>query len=208
MLTMSTSKKRPSLKSGYHHGNLLADLKMHAIKLIETNGVNHLSLRDLAAKCGASATAVYRHYENKEHLLAAIAQEGFNELQQAMLKANHPNKLQEIGIAYINFALQHPVKFKLMFGTFLEKHKYPALHDASNKAYQILRSQVEEGFRQGLMIGDIDSSTRTAWAAVHGAAMLLLDGQFAIQKNEIIDSNKIAIEITTVLGRGLFIQPK
>ena len=208
MLTMSTSKKKRSIKSRYHHGNLLSDLKKYAVKLIKAKGVTHLNLRDLAAKCGASATAVYRHYESKEHLLAAIAEEGFNELQQVMLKAKYPNKLQEIGISYIHFALQHPVKFKLMFGTFFEKDKYPALLNASNAAYLILRNQVEEGIRQGIMVNDIDSLTRTAWATVHGTAMLLLDNQFVIQKHEIIDSNEIAIEITTVLGKGLFVKPE
>lgn len=204
---MSTSKKVSSIKSGYHHGNLISDLKNHAIKMIKTKGVNQLNLRDLAAKCGVSATAVYRHYESKQHLLAAIAQEGFIQLQQAMSEAKEPHKLQMIGVAYIHFALQHPVEFQLMFGAFLEKEKYPSLYLASQEAYQILRTQVAKGVEEGLMVGDIDSLTRAAWATVHGTAMLLLDNQFVIERNQVIDSNQIALEITTVLGQGLFVKP-
>lgn len=205
---MSTLKKSSTLKDAYHHGNLTNDLKKYAIKMIKAKGVNQLNLRDLAAKCSVSATAVYRHYKSKEHLLAAIAQAGFAELQQAMLQTTEPNKLQKMGIAYIHFALQYPVEFQLMFGAFLEKNKHPSLFKASTEAYQILRTQVGQGIQQGIMIGNIDSLTRAAWATVHGTAMLLLDNQFALQKNDVIDSHQVALEITTVLGQGLFIQPK
>ncbi|MBV8802492.1 MAG: TetR/AcrR family transcriptional regulator, partial [Gammaproteobacteria bacterium] len=165
---------------------------------------NNLSLRDLASKCGVSATAIYRHYKNKEHLLAAIAQDGFNELQEAMSTTMDPNKFQKIGIAYIHFALHNPVKFQLMFTGFIEKNKYPLLHKASIDAYEILRDQVAQGIQKGLMVGNIDSLTRAAWATVHGTAMLLLDNQFAIEKHDVIDSMQIALEITRVLGQGLF----
>lgn len=200
---MSTSKKA-SLPKTYHHGNLVSDLKKYTIKMIKSNGVNNLSLRDLASKCGVSATAVYRHYKNKEHLLAVIAQDGFNELQEAMSNTTDPNKFQKIGIAYIHFALHNPVKFQLMFTGFIEKNKYPLLHKASTDAYEILRDQVAQGIQKGLMVGNVDSLTRAAWATVHGTAMLLLDNQFSIQKRDVIDSMQIALEITRVLGQGLY----
>ncbi len=203
---MSTLKKSLSSKSIYHHGNLVYDLKKYAIKMIRSKGVKQLSLRQLATKCGVSATAVYRHYESKEHLLAAIALDGFYELQKAMLESIEPYKLKKIGVAYINFALQNPVKFQLMFGALLKKENHPTLYEESQKAYYILRDEVVENIKQGYMADNIDSLTRTAWATVHGTAMLLLDNQFVIQKNEVIDSNQIILEITRVLGQGLFVK--
>jgi AcrR family transcriptional regulator len=200
---MSTSKNSLARKSGYHHGNLLDELKKSTIDMIAKQGISKINLRDLAVKCGVSATSVYRHYKSKEHLLAVIAEEGFIKLHEAMLAAEHPNKFQKIGIAYIRFALQNPVHFQLMFGPLLEKNNYPALLSASTEAYQVLRIQVEQGIAQGIMMGDVDSLTRTAWATVHGTAVLLLDNQFVTDKN-MIDCDKIAIEVTTILGKGLY----
>ena len=202
---MSTSQKQHlATKSGYHHGNLLEELKKSTIDMIATHGITKINLRDLAIKCGVSATSVYRHYKSKEHLLAVIAEDGFIKLHQAMLMAEQPNKFQKTGIAYIHFALQHPVHFQLMFGPLLDKKKHPALLNASTKAYQVLYTQVEQEIVQGVMVGDVDSLTRTAWATVHGTAVLLLDNQFVIDKS-MIDYDKIAIEVTTILGRGLYI---
>jgi AcrR family transcriptional regulator len=204
MLTMSTSLKSIIKKPGYHHGNLLEELKRNAVELIESQGISKINLRALAIKCGVSATSVYRHYKNKEHLLAVIAEEGFTKLHQAMLAAREPNKLQKIGIAYIYFALQHRIHFQLMFGPFIDKKNYPSLMKASTQAYQVLRIQIEQGIAQGMMAGNIDSLTRTAWATVHGAAVLLIDNQFTTNNNDVIDCDQIATEVTLILGKGLY----
>lgn len=200
---MSTLKKS-NTKLGYHHGNLLEALKNNAMDMIKTHDLSKFNLRDLAIKCGVSATSVYRHYKSKEHLLSVIAQEGFIKLHQLMLAAQEPNKFQKIGVAYIQFALQNPVHFQLMFGPYLEKKNYPELLSVSSQAYQVLRVQIEQGIAEGIMVGDIDSLTRTAWATVHGTAVLLLDNQFVLNSNDVIDYNQVANEVTMVLGRGLY----
>lgn len=201
---MSTSKKTIIPKSSYHHGNLFDELKKSAIEMLKTQGIARINLRDLATQCCVSATSVYRHYKSKEHLLAVIAQDGFVTLHKAMLEASEPNKLQNMGIAYIHFALENPVYFQLMFGPFLEKKKYPALFNASNEAFHLLRTQVEQSILQGIMIGNVDSLARIAWATVHGTAVLLLDNQFNFNNNNQLDSNQIAIEVTTALCQGIY----
>ena len=125
-----------------------------------------------------------------------------------MLATQQPNKFQKMGIAYIQFALQNPVHFQLMFGPYLEKKNYPELLNASSQAYQVLRDQIEQGIVEGVMVGDIDSLTRTTWATVHGTAVLLLDNQLVLNSNERIDYNQIANEVTVVLGRGLYASPQ
>ena len=67
----------------------------------------------------------------------------------------------------------------------------------------MLHAEVEQGIAQGIMVGDVDGLTRTAWATVHGTAVLLLDNQFVIDKN-MIDCDRIALEVTTILGMGLY----
>jgi len=200
---MSTLKVKPSAKTSYHHGNLTIELKKQTLKIIKAKGVSNLSLRGLATQCGVSATAVYRHYKSKDHLLADIALDGFLELQKVMLKTEEPNKFQKAGIAYVQHALLNPVKFNLMFSGIIKKNEHPALHKASIDAYQILRNHVESGTELGYMIGDVDTLTRAAWATVHGTATLLIENQFSSKKQDIKEGSKIALEITDVLKQGL-----
>jgi AcrR family transcriptional regulator len=200
---MSTLKKRSATQSSYHHGDLTNSLKKNAFKIIKSKGISGLNLRDLAAKCGVSSTAVYRHYKSKEHLLASLAEEGFNHLQQSMLSIPPTKtagaKVQRLGVAYIQFALQQPIYFQLMFGSDIEKTKFPSLLAANEKAIEILRSGIKQCIAQKMMVGSVDALTRAAWATVHGTALLLLDKQFQIKESE-----KVAIEITSIVARGLF----
>lgn len=198
---MSTLKrKKISASPSYHHGDLGNALKKNALKIIKQKGIAGLNLRDLAGKCSVSAAAVYRHYQSKDHLLAALAEEGFEELQRVMSVANNPNKIQNMGIAYIHFAQQHSVYFQLMFNSFIDKSKFPSLLKANQNAIQVLRNEVENRIKQGLMQGKAESLTYTAWALVHGIAMLLLDKQLHSEK---MDINQLALEMTVIAGRGL-----
>lgn len=212
MLTVSTSKRQRSIKSSYHHGDLNNILIVQAIKIIKKSGISTLNLRDLANKCGVSATAVYRHFKSKDHLLASIAAEGFEVYINAILTAQKneteiPRKLQQIGIAYISFAVEHPVHFQLMYGTYLDREKFPDLLKKGGEAYHIFHSQFENAVKLGMMTSNLENITRTAWATVHGTALLLLDNQFSRVENEIVDYQQIAYDVTLVLGMGLFKTP-
>jgi AcrR family transcriptional regulator len=203
MLSMSTSKKKNiSASQSYHHGDLANTLKIQAFLLIKSKGINGLNMRDLAKRCHVSAAAVYRHYRNKDHLLAVIAEEGLNELQKNMEAAKEPKRLQKMGLAYIQFALHDPLRFRLGFESSIDKEKFPSLLKKHHETYQIVRAEVERCVDIGSMIGNIDSLTQTAWATVHGIAMLLLEDQFPkVNKRE--NAIKIATEITSIVGRGL-----
>src|SRR6478672_7153397 len=98
--------------STYHHGNLRPALLRAATKTLEKEGVGALSLRDLARRAGVSHNAPYRHFPDRESLLAALAADGFEKLGQAMRGQGG----KEMGEAYVRFALEHPQLFRLMFG--------------------------------------------------------------------------------------------
>src|ERR1700744_5211743 len=108
MPTGRLSPKRP-----YHHGDLRAALLQAALKLIEEHGVKGLALSDAARLAGVSVAAPYRHFKDKEALLAEIAAEGFGMFRDALARAvegkpqNKPACLVEMGVAYVEFALQH-----------------------------------------------------------------------------------------------------
>jgi len=107
----------------YHHGNLRSALIGTALNALEQDGPAALSLRALARSVGVSATAVYRHFANKDDLLAAIATEGFEGLSAEMTArlAQEPDadtlrRLVILGEGYVNYAVAHPAHYRLMFG--------------------------------------------------------------------------------------------
>ena len=166
MLTMST----------YHHGDLKNALKVCAITFIENNSIHALSLRQLAKLCGVSATSVYRHYKNKESLLAAIAEEGFNQLHKNMSTLEDINKIEVMCLSYIQFGLSHSIHFNLMFGSLIDKINHPSLVAAGNKLYELLVSEIQKYSNKAA--DDGENLSRMVWSTVHGITVLALDKQF------------------------------
>jgi AcrR family transcriptional regulator len=95
--------------------------KLQAEALIVERGPQGFSLREVARRARVSEAAPYWHFANKEALLAAIAEAGFVALAAALEavrdRIKEPGRrLRELGIAYVRFALAHPVHLRLMFG--------------------------------------------------------------------------------------------
>jgi AcrR family transcriptional regulator len=88
-----------------------------------------------------SATAAYRHFANKENLLASVAAEGFRELAAAMEPgATESDPLRAVGLAYVDFALRKRDLFRLMFGSILvERAKCPELNEAAGAVFGLLQ---------------------------------------------------------------------
>jgi AcrR family transcriptional regulator len=169
---VSTSRSR----SSYHHGNLREALIEAATALLHEGGAEALSLRAAARRAGVSAMAPYRHFANKEALLAAVAAHGFTLLAARLAEADAApdpaNALVAQGVAYVRFACEDPSRFRLMFGA-AQPQGYPDLRAAAGAAYAMLARRVaglaEEGRR--------DDLTLACWSLVHGLASLLVDGQ-------------------------------
>jgi len=155
--------------STYHHGDLRSALLRSAGQILEKEGPGALSLREAARRAGVSHAAPYRHFPHRARLLADLAAEGF-ELLNAALRERPDG---EMGIGYLEFALAHPQRFRLMFGGQLRFDDYPELHAAGEGRYKDL----QEVF--GSLGGDAPLAAAAAWALVHGLASLILDGHFA-----------------------------
>src|SRR5689334_19621575 len=110
---MSTLSRR---KRSYHHGDLHSALLLTAGKMLEKEGLEALTLREVARRAGVSHSAPYRHFAEREALLAALAAEGFERLGAAQRKAAEAGGLRAMGEAYVAFALENPQRFRLMFG--------------------------------------------------------------------------------------------
>jgi AcrR family transcriptional regulator len=169
---MSTSR-RPKL--GYHHGDLPAALLQAAGQLLEKEGVEGLSLRALTRRTGVSHAAPYRHFRDRESLLAALAAEGFAMLAQAQREAA-TGGLRAMGEAYVRFALEHPQRFRLMFGSQVRIARHARLREVATTSFAALSGALAS--RVGDAPGAGEASI-AAWALVHGLSHLLLDRKLA-----------------------------
>jgi AcrR family transcriptional regulator len=165
---MSTSGRK---KLSYHHGDLEAALVRSAGDILEKEGVEALSLREVARRAGVSHNAPYRHFPQREALLAALAAEGFELLGQAQRRAAAAGGLRAMGEAYVRFALAHPQRFRLMFGGQVPIGKHPQLRGVATQAFEGLSGALASSVPGALGAGDCSIA---AWALVHGLAQLLL----------------------------------
>ena len=159
--------------STYHHGDLPTALLKAAGRTLEKQGIGALSLREAARRAGVSHNAPYRHFPDREALLAALAAEGFAMLGERL--RGKPGR--EMGEAYVRFALEQPQRFRLMFGGVLPLAKYPELGTAAKAAHGGLMGAFKDLPRPEL-------AAAAAWSLVHGLSHLLLDGHFAAQDRE------------------------
>lgn len=179
-------------KNTYHHGDLLQSLINAAIALISEEGISELSLRQVARRVGVSHNAPYRHFEDKEALLAAVAEQGFQSLLVAIETARQgippdsPQRLEAIGVAYVHFALAHPFHYRLMFGDYrCNLSKYSALAEAAQQSFMVLVNTIREGQMAGIFrLADPVDMARVAWSLVHGQAMLGLDNKLQVKQGE------------------------
>jgi AcrR family transcriptional regulator len=162
----------------YHHAHLRETLLRAAIQLIAEVGPSAFTLREVARRAGVSHNAPYRHFPDGESLLAAVAADGFRELNQAMLNAikhqrNTVARLKRAGLTYVEFALRRPEHFTVMFDAGLSRHKTSDSAEAAEQAFGTLVSLVKSCQDEGrLPSGDDRQFALLAWSMVHGIAKL------------------------------------
>ncbi len=163
----------------YHHGALFESLIDAAGAVLEEEGLEALSLREVARRAGVSTAAPYHHFADKQALLVALAIDGFDDLEQALSrvtsKAKTPRaRLQAVAEGYLRFAKQRPALYQLMFSPLLAGARGTGpLFEASQRALRVLRSAVLSG-RNGADAVDV----LLAWALGHGVASLVELGLF------------------------------
>lgn len=167
----------------YHHGNLKLALLDAAIAQIKEVGVEKLSMRGVARTVGVSQTAPYRHFKDKNHLLADIAAQAFTELYERNLSLINPTastmeNIQAVAIDYLQYAKENPEKYRLLFGSSIENRRsYSDMVEAGERSFQLLVDQVERGIENKEFISGCSLLlANTLWTQVHGAASLILDG--------------------------------
>ena len=196
--------RRPKRPHRYHHGDLPRALLDAALNIVETKGREALTLRAVARLAGVSQAAPYRHFANKEALLAGVAEEGFRSLMSAMRESVQAcddiplARLRAVGIGYVTFATSHPSHFRVMFGRDLaDRSAFPTLRQVASDTLGMVVDAIADCQRAGLVRSEEPAAdlALTAWSSVHGLSALLVEG--------VLD--RPAAEVAEIVTRNLFL---
>jgi len=166
----------------YHHGDLREALIKAAVGLVEEQGPEGFTLREAARKVGVTHTAPYRHFADRDALIVAVAEEGFQGLHAAATArlrdlTDPRQRLQVLGIAYVEFAVAHPSHFRVMHGGVADACADPGFTRTKGATFGLLLDIVGACEAAGFIpAGSVPRYALTAWATVHGLADLLMSG--------------------------------
>ena len=193
-------------KRAYHHGDLRTALMQAALALIAEHGVKGLALSDAARLAGVSVAAPYRHFRDKEALLAEIAAEGFTLFRDALAVASQKSQgdkvkvLAEMGVAYVEFARQHRSHFKVMWEGGISRAEYPNVEQPAYQAFLLLQQAAIDLLpkakpdRQRALVS-------AAWSLVHGYATLMLEHELDVVAGAQSDMKQLRQSIHLLLDQ-------
>jgi AcrR family transcriptional regulator len=168
----------------YHHGNLRASLVEAGVELARSAGPDGVVLREVARRTGVSHNAAYRHFADRDELLAEISRRANEQLEQAMQRRlaevteadpaeRARARLRASGRAYVEFALSEPGLFNVAFCPIEAAHPNPD----QAPPYQLLGQLLDELVDTGALAPENRvGADVVCWAGVHGLSVLLLDG--------------------------------
>ncbi len=171
---------------GYHHGALRHAMVEAALKLIDEHGVDGFSLAQAARAAGVSVAAPYRHFENKRALLNEVAVFGFGELGGRLRDIDDRRTgdavvdLTELGLGYLEFAIERPALFTVMF----VNRGRDAQSTAGLAALSVLAEAVGRLAAAGRLAVPPETAVPALWCQVHGLAMLHLGGMRTITQSD------------------------
>jgi AcrR family transcriptional regulator len=165
---------------GYHHGNLREALMKAALDLIAERGPAGATFAEAARRAGVSPAAPYRHFRDRDELLAAVAASGFERFADALKagwdegRPKPAEAFERMGRAYLDFARTRPADFVAMFESGIAADADPALARASQRAFGVLREAAE------ILVAQMPAAGRPPalmvalhmWAMAHGVASL------------------------------------
>ena len=177
--------------ASYHHGNLRQALLEHAVELARAGGPDAVVLRDVQRAAGVSNSAAYRHYADRQALLSAVQTYGMTLLGEAMVESlaavpvrgprdrRAQARLRATGQSYVDFAVAEPGLFRTAFAPG-GIHHTDATVSPEFHPFMILSGCIDDLVETGVLApGRRDGLDEAAWAAMHGLAVLYIDGPLA-----------------------------
>lgn len=185
---MSKPLASAQVRGSYHHGNLREALVAAALDLLESEGLEALSLRKVAAQVGVSHAAPAHHFPTLRDLLTGLASVGFTRFDRAMREerkcspADPAAQMRAAERGYVTFATSNPALFRLMFTTPLINWEEPALHLPA-RAAQAQLSEICAPAADDLGLNTPEQRLvleRLVWSQIHGQAHLIIDHKLPV----------------------------
>lgn len=180
---VKSSNDKGETRDTYHHGDLRRALLDATLKLIEERGPHGFTLRAAAREAGVTAGATYHHFEDKDALLAGVAEEGFEDFQRVLgAAAKQPaasarERSRNVGVAYVMFAVEKPTRFRTMVGFGVQSRmQHGHLASTAMATYAAVRDVVVEGLRRTPDEAISASEVLGWWSMAHGLAFLAIEG--------------------------------
>lgn len=177
-------------RRGYHHGNLREALIEAALALIAAKGPFGFTVAEAARSAGVSPAAPYRHFRDRDELMAEVARRGFERFALDLDRAWNnglPDPItafERVGRAYLAFARAEPAYYAAMFEAGVPAEANPELQAAGERAFGILRqaaatlaARLPEGQRPPALMMALH-----VWSMAHGIASLFIRGEAAGQR--------------------------
>ena len=184
---MSWSKEEKDSPRGYHHGNLKEALLRAALELIAQKGPAGFTFAEAARWAGVSPAAPYRHFRDRDELLASIALRGFSQFEAVLARAWDDGRpdifvaLDRLGRAYLDFARAEPAYYSAMFEAGIPLATNAELREVGDRAFAVLRAAADKlcaltpaGTRPPALMVALH-----IWAMAHGIASLFGRGDAA-----------------------------
>jgi AcrR family transcriptional regulator len=167
-----------SRPTGQHHGDLRNALERAALELVAERGVHGFTLAEASRRAGVSVAAPYKHFADKDALLAELARQGYERQHEAFAAAmaGEPDPVEQLAAfaaAYVRFATESRALFAITFSAGLQKSRYPQLAAAGDRVLALLRGPAA---RLRPTVEDQDDLIHTIGACAHGFAAFLAEG--------------------------------
>jgi AcrR family transcriptional regulator len=207
---MNWSKEGPGGPRAYHHGNLREALIRAALELIAEKGPAGFTFAEAARRAGVSPAAPYRHFRDRDELMASVALRGFEQFEVALTRAWNDGRpdvfaaLDRLGNAYLAFARTEQAYYSAMFEAGIPSDTNPELRQAGDRAFAVLRGAAER------LCAEMPPQIRPPalmlalhiWAMSHGVASLFGRGD-AAQRPLPMSAEELLEAAVLVYLRGL-----
>ena len=202
-------------KARYHHGDLRAALLDAALAVISEIGPQGLTIREVARRAGVSHAAPYRHFADRDELILAVVEQGFELMQKTMQaeKAAAPadpiSQFAASGLAYVNFALQHPTYYRVMFsGDLLSSTGHVSLRHTSREALQEMVADIAQCQQLGVVrSGDPVMYALAILSTIHGFVSLVNDNRIGHLLGNPYSLHDVRDSVLRLIFEGIGAQP-
>lgn len=184
-----------------------------ALAIVARDGVERLSLREVARRLSISHQTPYRHFKSRDHLLAELVARAYQDFAGVLMKAaerpDADKALSAMGIAYLDYAAREPLAYRLMFGTPLPPaSEHPNMMHEARRAFDLLtnalkRRHVDASANQKYNSHDVECDAMFIWSTLHGFASIRSSSAFDTLEFDHANGNKMIEDILMRIDGGI-----